>query len=139
MTELLDAVKLPGSLLVAVLIFGFVPGFVLRIAVLLYPRGDERRRELLAELYAMPRIVRPFWVAEQFETALFEGSKERIEARKSRREKKSPEHDLVVEQTAGEYLSVPEATHIDAVALKTARDPAAARELARRLKEFYSA
>ncbi|MEV5718037.1 hypothetical protein AB0L41_29465 [Amycolatopsis mediterranei] len=103
MTELLDGVKLPGTLLVAVLIFGFVPGFVLRIAVLLYPRNDERRRELLAELYAMPRIVRPFWVAEQFETALFEGARERLKARKKRREKKcAPEEVLVAEQGAGD-------------------------------------
>jgi hypothetical protein len=57
----------------ALLVFGFAPAAVLRLIVLLYPRGHPRRRELLGELYAYPRIERPFWVAEQLETALFEG------------------------------------------------------------------
>jgi hypothetical protein len=48
--------------------------------VLAYPRDDPRRAELIAELYAVPRIQRPLWVAEQLETALFEGLKLRISA-----------------------------------------------------------
>ncbi|MFG1643884.1 PadR family transcriptional regulator [Amycolatopsis sp. NPDC049252] len=59
------------------LAFGF-PRIRLRVTVLLYPKGDGRRRELLAELYVMPRFARPFWVAEQFETALL--AAERAEA-----------------------------------------------------------
>lgn len=53
--------------------FGFAPGALLRLIVLLYPRDHPRRRELIGELYAYPRIERPFWVAEQLELALAEG------------------------------------------------------------------
>jgi hypothetical protein len=58
---------------IALLVFGFAPGAVLRLIVLAYPRDDPRRRELLGELYAVPRIERPFWVAEKLELALIEG------------------------------------------------------------------
>jgi hypothetical protein len=46
---------------------------VLRLIVLAFPQDDPRRRELLGELYAVPRIERPFWVAEKLELALIEG------------------------------------------------------------------
>ena len=73
MAELIDAVTSWPSLLLVLLVFGFLPGFCLRLIVLAYPRGDPRRAELIAELYAVPRIQRPLWVAEQLEVALFEG------------------------------------------------------------------
>ena len=34
---------------------------------------DPRRRELVAELSAVPRVERPFWVFEQLEVAVSEG------------------------------------------------------------------
>lgn len=80
MAELLNLVSLVASwrsLLLVVVVFGFAPGFCLRLIVLAYPRHDPRRDELIAELYAVPRIWRPLWVAEQLETALFEGLKQR--------------------------------------------------------------
>lgn len=80
MTELLDTVTSWRSLLLAVVVFGFAPGFCLRLLVLIYPRSDPRRTELIAELYAVPRIQRPLWVAEQLETALFEGFPRRLSA-----------------------------------------------------------
>jgi hypothetical protein len=52
---------------------------LLRLLVLAFPRDDRRRRELLAELHAVPRIERPFWVLEQVEVALFEGIWGRIQ------------------------------------------------------------
>ncbi|MGW1741030.1 hypothetical protein ACWCPQ_19730 [Nocardia sp. NPDC001965] len=73
------------AFLTAVAMFGFFPGFLLRIMVRIYPADDPRRRELPAELYAVPRLVRPFWVAEQFETALHEGTALRYRARRTRR------------------------------------------------------
>ena len=69
---------------VALLVFGFAPGVVLRLIVLFYRRGNPRRQELLGELYVVPRIERPFWVAEQLEVALFEGLRDRFRAWRDR-------------------------------------------------------
>jgi DNA-binding transcriptional MerR regulator len=66
---------------IALLVFGFAPGAVLRLIVLLFRRDDPRRRELLGELYAVPRIERPFWVIEQLEVGLFEGLRGRFARR----------------------------------------------------------
>jgi hypothetical protein len=54
------------------------PGFPLRLLVLIYERGDPHRAELVAELYGVHRLKRPFWVAEQIETAIFDGLGPRI-------------------------------------------------------------
>ena len=80
MAELLEAVTSWPSLLLVIIVFGFAPGFCLRLIVLAYPRSDPRRTELIAELYAVPRIERPLWVAEQLEVALFEGVPHRVSA-----------------------------------------------------------
>lgn len=96
MAALLETVASWPSLLLVIVVFGFAPGFCLRLIVLAYPREDPRRRELVAELYAVPRIQRPCWVAQQLEVALFEGLGHRVSAtirrlgdrhRKSRRTK----------------------------------------------------
>ena len=62
----------------ALLVFGFAPGALLRLIVLLFHREDPRRQELIAELYHVPRIERPFWVAEQLEVAIVEGLGHRL-------------------------------------------------------------
>jgi len=83
-TELVEVVSgatLP-AFLTALLVFGFAPGFVLRLIVKLYPKNDPRRRELVAELYALPHLMRPIWVAEQIETAMFEGASARTSRRR---------------------------------------------------------
>lgn len=72
-TELFDAITSWPLLLAALLIFGFAPGALLRLIVLAFPQDDERRAELRAELNAVPRVERPFWVIEQLEVALFDG------------------------------------------------------------------
>jgi hypothetical protein len=66
------------SFLLFLLVFGVMPGVVLRIIVLAHPRDTGRRKELIAELYAVPRVQRPLWVAEQLELALTEGLGERL-------------------------------------------------------------
>ena len=79
MGELFDAVLSWPTFLIVLLVFGFAPGAVLRFVVLAFHREDPRRQELIAELYAVPRLMRPIWVAEQMEVALFEGLGERLE------------------------------------------------------------
>lgn len=81
MTTLIEVATSTWSFLTAVLLFGFVPGFVLRLFILIYPKGHPRRTELLGELYAQPLWLRLFFVAEQLETALFEGRSARRQAR----------------------------------------------------------
>lgn len=88
MAELLDALVYLPSLVLAIVVFGFAPGFCLRLIVLVYPRSDPRRVELIAELYRVPRIERPLWVAEQMEVALFEGVSQRWRARLARSRKR---------------------------------------------------
>ncbi|MGH3753458.1 MAG: hypothetical protein ACRDRP_12315 [Pseudonocardiaceae bacterium] len=89
MAELLTAAAPWRTLLLVwvlvCIVFGFAPGFCLRLIVLAYPRGDPRRAELIAELYSVPRIERPVWVAEQLEVALFEGLGHRVSARRRAR------------------------------------------------------
>ena len=75
MVELLAS---PRLFLGAVLLLGFAPGFVLRLIVKIYPERHSRRDELLGELYSLPLWKRPFFVAEQFETVLFEGLPVRV-------------------------------------------------------------
>lgn len=60
---------------IALVLAGALPGVCMRAIVQLFPRSDARRRELLAELYAVPPrfTTRMFWVGQQFEVALFEG------------------------------------------------------------------
>lgn len=76
--EFLNAIVSWETFLVALLVFGFAPGAALRLIVLAFHRDDPRRSELLAELHAVPRWERPFWVFEQLEVALFEGVWERV-------------------------------------------------------------
>jgi hypothetical protein len=69
----------------ALLIWGFAPGVALRLIVLLFPPDHPRRRELLGELYGVPRIDRPFWVAEQLGTGLSDGLGSRLASWRARR------------------------------------------------------
>jgi hypothetical protein len=74
------------TLAFALLVLGFLPGFVLRQIVRIYPKDDPRRQELVAEMYAIRDWVeRPLFVAQQFETALTEGIAARRRARRRSR------------------------------------------------------
>jgi len=94
MAGLLEAVMSWRSLLLVLLVFGFASGFCLRLIVLAYPSDDPRRKELIAELYAMPRIQRPLWVAEQIEVALFEGIAHRLLAHRSPGQQAVPQPEI---------------------------------------------
>jgi hypothetical protein len=78
MSSLLTQLLSWKALLAVVAVFGFAPGAALRLIVLAFPRSDPRRRELLAELRAVPRLERPIWIAEQLEVALAEGVAGRV-------------------------------------------------------------
>jgi hypothetical protein len=74
------------TLTTALALLGFLPGFVLRQVVRIYPKGDPRRAELVAELHAIKNwLERPLFVAQQFETALAEGVPARLRTRGYRR------------------------------------------------------
>jgi DNA-binding transcriptional MerR regulator len=78
MTEVIIRSFLLQPFVTALLVHCVFPGFILRLVVRLYPKGNPRRMELIGELYAMPHWRRPWFVAEQFETALSEGLPARI-------------------------------------------------------------
>jgi hypothetical protein len=61
------------SLVVAVAAFCALHGPVLRQLVRIYPKGDPRRAELIAELHMRPYCERPIYVAQCLEVALVEG------------------------------------------------------------------
>lgn len=58
-----------GAFVLSLVIFGFAPGMMLALIVRLIPDLD-RRRELQAELYEVPRWEQPYWVVQQFEVAI---------------------------------------------------------------------
>jgi hypothetical protein len=72
------------TLLMVLVVFGFAPGFVLRLLVRIYPKSDPRRTELIAELHALGWIERPLFVVEQMETVLSEGVPHRFKTLQER-------------------------------------------------------
>jgi hypothetical protein len=61
-----------GTVLTTAALFGFFPKFVMHLIVLVYPHDHPRRRELPAELTALPHRKRLMWVAEQLATMFFD-------------------------------------------------------------------
>jgi hypothetical protein len=84
MAELFEMVASWRSLLFVVVVFGFAPGFLLRLLVKIYPKNDPRRQELVAQLYLLGRLERLLYVGEQLETVLFEGVPARARALRRR-------------------------------------------------------
>ena len=91
MADIASLKGLWGTMLAFAVAFGFAPGAMLRIIVLLLPKTDARRQELIAELYAVPRMERPTWVFEQLEICLFEGITLRRRERMQRKAARSPQ------------------------------------------------
>lgn len=71
MTEMISLL-LGGTGLLALLLFGLVPAFVVRLVALCFPESDERRAEMIAEFRAVPRLDQPFWALQQVERIFFE-------------------------------------------------------------------
>lgn len=74
-----------GAICGAAVLCGLCPRLILRLMLLVYPRNDERRPELLAELSRIPYRERLMWVADQSVTAVFDGTLARLQARSHRR------------------------------------------------------
>lgn len=62
-------------------IFGFLPKAFLRLIVRAWPKDDEVRKEVLANLDHQPYWYRPLYVAAQVENALFDGLGARLRHR----------------------------------------------------------
>jgi hypothetical protein len=72
------------TLLVALGLVAFLPGVALRQFVRLYPRGHERRRELVADLYVRPFHERLPYVVQCLEVSFAEGLSARWRSRRTR-------------------------------------------------------
>lgn len=73
MAAMLQAIEYWPLFLGALSVWGFAPNLALRAILLMFEHDDPRRDELLAEIHAVPRWERPFWVSEQLEVGLREG------------------------------------------------------------------
>ncbi|WP_344923597.1 hypothetical protein [Saccharopolyspora gregorii] len=80
MTELISAAASWQSLVTILIVFGLAPGILLRLILLVYPKGDPRRIEHLASLYKMSWWERPLFVASQLEGAVSDGLPLRFKA-----------------------------------------------------------
>lgn len=65
---------------VAPLVLGFFPQAAIHLVVLIYPKGDLRRQEYVAEICAVPYSRRLLWIADQFALALVTGVPLRLRA-----------------------------------------------------------
>lgn len=77
MSELLNTLVDLKAFLLVLIVFGVAPGVVVRLMSFAFHRDDPRRQEMRAEFYAVPRLSRPLWVAEQVEVVIFEGLRDR--------------------------------------------------------------
>jgi len=99
---------LPAMMVMFAAVFGFFPGFVLRLLILLYPADDPRRSELPAEMYVVVgRMERIEWVFQQLETALFEGVGARLK-RWRHRQINERSDDSTDEATSAQTADLPE-------------------------------
>lgn len=78
MSEILTSVSLWPFLFIALGVWGIAPGLVVRFISLAFWSDDPRRTEMRAELDAVPRWERPFWVLQQLEVAVVEGLGARV-------------------------------------------------------------
>lgn len=83
--ELLNQTLSWQGLLLVLLLFGFAPGLILRLALWAYPRDHPDRAELLGEYYAVPFHDRPLFVAAGCERALCDGLTARVSETRQRR------------------------------------------------------
>ena len=91
----------PAAVGLLALTFVFAPGVLLHLGVLIYPMGDERRAQFTADLYDVPFIKRPFWVASTLVRCLFEGVSARrqlIRTRNAKNALRRPGHTITTDR-----------------------------------------
>jgi hypothetical protein len=71
-----ERVTLWPALLIALTVWGFAPDLVLRLLSLAFWSDDPRRTEMRAELDAVPRWERPFWVLQHRGDDLLAGTRQ---------------------------------------------------------------
>jgi hypothetical protein len=75
----------------------------------MWPKGHDRRNELVAEFYEVPVQGRLLWVVEQLESGLFDGLPKRAAARRARRRERrtlGPEEYAAYERKAVARLTI---------------------------------
>ena len=92
-------------LLGALLLFAVAPGFLLRLISAAWPKNDERRKEMRADLEVLPYIQRPFFVASLIEAALFDGLGARVSLRRARRSGRESDGRKVLAKSTIEWVA----------------------------------
>jgi hypothetical protein len=72
MGELMGQLTALPNLLIALIVFGFGPTVIFRMAILIYPHRCDRARKLKKQYSQVPYLVRPFWVADHLAVILVE-------------------------------------------------------------------
>ncbi len=98
--KLLDQMLSWQGLLLTLFVVGILPGLLLRVALLAYPRGHPDRAELLGEYYAVPYRERLLFMASGCERALCDGLSARVRERRERRAALPVQHARVVNDSA---------------------------------------
>jgi len=106
MTELIDAAISWPALLIALVIFGAAPNLVLRLLLLAYPKGHPQRAAIWADFRDVPRWERPFWVCEQLDGALFEGLRQRWNAKVKAGSGVSPQQVTITLRNGRRYITL---------------------------------
>jgi len=79
------------AVIVSLFLLGLVPNLFLRLIVKVWPKDDPVRKELLANLEALPAHRRPFYVLDQLLNAFTDGLHARLERARSHRSRPSRE------------------------------------------------
>jgi hypothetical protein len=104
--------QMPLFVLTVGLIFGFAPGLMLNLGVLVFPKGHPRREELLAELEVVPFLKRAFWVFQALQITCTEGIPARVSAVRAARRSRDkitdtdsqPYHQAADQTKSGEQV-----------------------------------
>jgi hypothetical protein len=72
MGELMSQVTALPNLLISLIVFGFGPTAIFRMAILIYPQKCDRAHMLKEQYSEVPYLKRPLWVADHLAVILVE-------------------------------------------------------------------